>query len=1182
MKKRVSEKIGITVFCVLLISLLSISFVSASFLGDVGNFFNKILEGRITGNVVLNTATSSAPSSVNLNDKFQIKCDFGAVLPCIAPIHGGQGCSFVNFVGTTAIFSCTAGKAGMQNNSCNIFYYAKDSRCSTPQVISITSTNVIAPCTPKTCSQLGKNCGSVDNGCGTSISCGTCTSGQTCTNGVCINQATTCTDSDGGKDYYKKGIITWGGSTDSDICGKDTQLGNHPVTQNTLREIWCQDNRIYNELFECPEGCKDGVCVKESLPLDMDECLDNANNYWDQETNKCYSGYSNNIIKGLCSDPDSGKNIYQYAHTYGFRKFSSSDNPSRDLRIRTGGADSCGTEYYCDEEGFIQSVHLECPNGCKDGACINDSAKYIIPQDFGVLNYNGKNIFDSNGNSELNNIFEGLSVEEGETATYREFQVGVFKYSDTIKYKDIMSFVYSELSNYQLDFDPAGKEYEGFPNAQILFAQSKNSNIMTNYFIWTRNDILVMGMYSYNSDEVTSQEFDSFVGESYMSLLKAYLKKYPSELVIDTSQINKCTDAGYKCTSAIRGCGSYKKIDLSCGDAGVGVICCSNIPYCGDGVCFKHDTPGYGEDEYNCPQDCGSKCTDSDGGKNKYTLGKTCFGDSCKTDTCNKSLSRDIYVIENYCYNENNPSDMYMSCSNGCSDGACAKTIPVQNEICQGLINQIANPSDININNQKYEANGWNYNYSGTWWINNQEYKYNEYTASWNVYNSNNEGEDYAHENVNINARVEVFEDSNIDLTNWIKEKTSYQVCVVQSYWDQNDKENIFYICNWDVLRNKQDIDNYDYNSREIFWVNNNVIVQMSLYTGRSLTKDEVSKIAQKKVSDFLNDLKNNKNKYVGWENFDITYLARSFIDESLKMCGSRLTKPIREGTNETCYPSWTCKLEPVICPEYGYQKKICVDNSCNTEKREEQIYCSPGLCSGCYVPRWYGYDNGDNICIPYGTRLAALTSRGEKDTIPEGTDLSSDGKIEFSMNITSENSAHMIFTSASFESENYEVLFDENLYSGNSYTIDLTKYKGEKIQFTVTKIVPATGNEKGYVEIETRLNFNAYCNYDGTMQKQKTVDSNGGWASCQNNYECESNLCSSGECVEITKMIKDAKGFKSTIAKLFCKMVNLFNVQNYEQCVSDTLGIGLTPVPSSGGSGGGGGSTSSSSSSGA
>jgi len=40
-------------------------------------------------------------------------------------------------------------------------------------------------CTPTTCSALGYNCGSVDDGCGGNLNCGTCSSGNTCSGGTC-------------------------------------------------------------------------------------------------------------------------------------------------------------------------------------------------------------------------------------------------------------------------------------------------------------------------------------------------------------------------------------------------------------------------------------------------------------------------------------------------------------------------------------------------------------------------------------------------------------------------------------------------------------------------------------------------------------------------------------------------------------------------------------------------------------------------------------------------------------------------------------------------------------------------------------------------------------------------------------------------------------------------------------
>jgi len=47
----------------------------------------------------------------------------------------------------------------------------------------------IPSCVPKTCLQLSKNCGSVNDGCGGSLSCGTCSGGKTCSNGNCVTSA---------------------------------------------------------------------------------------------------------------------------------------------------------------------------------------------------------------------------------------------------------------------------------------------------------------------------------------------------------------------------------------------------------------------------------------------------------------------------------------------------------------------------------------------------------------------------------------------------------------------------------------------------------------------------------------------------------------------------------------------------------------------------------------------------------------------------------------------------------------------------------------------------------------------------------------------------------------------------------------------------------------------------------
>jgi len=150
--------------------------------------------------------------------------------------------------------------------------------------------------------------------------------------------------------------------------------------------------------------------------------------------------------------------------------------------------------------------------------------------------------------------------------------------------------------------------------------------------------------------------------------------------LFETSQ--SCTSQGYKCTSAVRGCGHYDRIynlDSTCGSTGV--ICCEEIPYCGDGVCFTHELPGYGETSENCPQDCGSLCTDSDGGQDYYEKGYVQYtlsngGSARQDDECEGNI-----LGEWTCQN-NQPKEIIYNCPNGCSNGACLQTSTPGETLC--------------------------------------------------------------------------------------------------------------------------------------------------------------------------------------------------------------------------------------------------------------------------------------------------------------------------------------------------------------------------------------------------------------------------------------------------------------------------------------------------------------------
>ncbi|MFH1900333.1 MAG: CARDB domain-containing protein [Patescibacteria group bacterium] len=62
------------------------------------------------------------------------------------------------------------------------------------------------------------------------------------------SDSATCTDSDGGKNYYQKGTS----NTFTDYCFDDGIR---------LREFWCNGNEPATITYECPNGCKDGACI---------------------------------------------------------------------------------------------------------------------------------------------------------------------------------------------------------------------------------------------------------------------------------------------------------------------------------------------------------------------------------------------------------------------------------------------------------------------------------------------------------------------------------------------------------------------------------------------------------------------------------------------------------------------------------------------------------------------------------------------------------------------------------------------------------------------------------------------------------------------------------------------------------------------------------------------------------
>ncbi len=123
-------------------------------------------------------------------------------------------------------------------------------------------------CVAKTCAQLGKDCGSVDDGCGKSLSCGTCSGGKTCSGGGVANVCGGCVSNGCAAQGKNCGYVpdgcgntlycgacssgqTCGGGGAPNVCGCQpwtcSQLGKNCgyVSNGCGSTVWCGS---------CPSG----------------------------------------------------------------------------------------------------------------------------------------------------------------------------------------------------------------------------------------------------------------------------------------------------------------------------------------------------------------------------------------------------------------------------------------------------------------------------------------------------------------------------------------------------------------------------------------------------------------------------------------------------------------------------------------------------------------------------------------------------------------------------------------------------------------------------------------------------------------------------------------------------------------------------------------------------------------
>lgn len=513
----------------------------------------------------------------------------------------------------------------------------------------------------------------------------------------------------------------------------------------------------------------------------------------------------------------------------------------------------------------------------------------------------------------------------------------------------------------------------------------------------------------------------------------------------------------------------------------------------------------------------GLSCRDSDGGKNYYVDGVVTVANSVLNTTTNKldisytfftdALGNDI--TEYYCGEDGVQVSEEYDCSLGAEMGDVgAKCVAP----CDSLLPKVILGNDFEIGGIKM------YN----------DYSFSQEEVMEELDEENQNGTGYyalwfSETGEAVSYQIFVSEDINTRFDSWLKTEVESKICTQKVIDD-----NAVYVCLSSLG---------DKTSKHVLWAHDNSLIQVILYEN---SKD--AGIAE--IVGFISDLQDNAYKAVDNSRFEIVSPFLDILSEDLSSCESTAEK--------ICAPNWQCRTEPAVCPPHGKQTETCVDVLCGNAEKKEVKTCTPGICSGCLL------DNGK--CIEYGFRFEYDSGEINNRWFVTGGDLSTDFG-EYAISITSGETADFSVRLGTSQETTYQ--FGE----GNSTVLALPGRKDVVYVINVNNIEynesDPNNASTNYVDFDVDFFYqgvehstmNAYCDIDGGIKRQKQVNEEGDWAICQNNYECESNLCSSGECIEVQKLLAEASTYKSLFVRVLCRLAHMFNEGNYDTCVVGFLG---------------------------
>ncbi|MDD5109863.1 MAG: hypothetical protein PHI63_01440 [Patescibacteria group bacterium] len=108
----------------------------------------------------------------------------------------------------------------------------------------------------------------------TEASDGVCYNFEQCQQALISMSSTSCTDTDGGKDYAVKGTVKEGAEQFTEYTDVCMPVSVANPQGHLLMERSCNGFRIQNEFYNCPNGCADGACLEEqpSIECEGEDC----------------------------------------------------------------------------------------------------------------------------------------------------------------------------------------------------------------------------------------------------------------------------------------------------------------------------------------------------------------------------------------------------------------------------------------------------------------------------------------------------------------------------------------------------------------------------------------------------------------------------------------------------------------------------------------------------------------------------------------------------------------------------------------------------------------------------------------------------------------------------------------------------------------------------------------------